>query len=82
VNVPQSGVRPYYFGWGLLSALKQPFTASDLARHSQVVNLQNIALNQYPTTLPERFDRVVRIEGQWEPPPPIYLPKFVFPPPR
>ena len=65
-NVPQSIVAPWYFGWGLLSALKQPFTATDLARRCTVYDPRNRALNRVREPPPAKFDRVIEFEpGRW-----------------
>jgi hypothetical protein len=55
-NVPQSEVAPYFFGWALQSALKRPFTESDLARHSTVVEERNRKLNNDFRPLPGEYD--------------------------
>lgn len=55
-NVPQQTERPWYFGWGLLNALRRPFTESDLASRCVVVNRRNLALTHARMEIPERFD--------------------------
>ena len=45
--------------WGLLSALKKPFTESDLANRCVVINHRNIALTRSKVRIPARFDRVL-----------------------
>jgi hypothetical protein len=66
LGVPQGILPPYYFGWGLLSALRLPFTATDLAARSTVVNARNLSLNRIQVRLPTRYDRVLRFEpGDW-----------------
>lgn len=65
INVPQGTTPPYYFGWGLLSALKQPFTETDLATKSLVVNVRNIQLNAYDVEIPEEYDYVLRLCETW-----------------
>ncbi len=70
-NVPQFDRRPFYFGWALQSALKRPFTESDLANKSLVINFRNIHYNNYQVSIPERFDREITLTGSWpfeEPP--------------
>jgi hypothetical protein len=59
LNVPQHTERPWYFGWGLRSALSRPFTASDLANRCTVINPRNLALTNAPIAIPERFDLVL-----------------------
>jgi hypothetical protein len=58
-GVPQWMFPPFYFGWGLLSALKRPFTATDLARHSTVINQRNLALTGAQPPPSSRFDLVI-----------------------
>ncbi len=58
-GVPQWEKPPYYFGWGLLSALKPPFTQSDLAGRCVVINHRNIALTRSKVKIPEHFDLVL-----------------------
>lgn len=53
---------PFYFGWGLLSALKQPFTETDLARHSTVVNRRNRLLTRAPEPRVDAFDLVIEFD--------------------
>ena len=60
-NVPQWTERPWYFGWGLRSALMRPFTASDLANRCLVYNARNVALTKAPIEPPARFDRVIDV---------------------
>lgn len=61
-NVPQRIERPWYFGWGLRSALSRPFTPGDLANRCTVVNRRNLALTKSRTPIPARFDRVLDLE--------------------
>lgn len=67
-QAPQMIVPPYYFGWGFQSALRRPFSASDLATRLEIVNPRNRNLNQLRTPLPEAFDRVVDLGPQALPP--------------
>jgi hypothetical protein len=60
-NVPQQTSPPWYFGWGFLSALKRPFTESDLANRVVVVNPRNLTLTRSRTPVPEHFDLRVEI---------------------
>jgi hypothetical protein len=55
-NVPQWEVAPFYFGWALQSALKRPFSPSDLAARCTVIEPENIRLNRYRFAVPERYD--------------------------
>jgi hypothetical protein len=65
-NVPQSMVAPYWFGWGLLSALREPFTPTDLAGRCTVYDARHRFLNRNSTPPPERFDRVLEFPpGLW-----------------
>ena len=75
-NVPQLMNRPYYFGWALQSALKKPFTESDLANNVLVVNVRNMAVNLYTFKIPMHFNRVVVID---EPIPPTRPYDFQYP---
>ena len=67
-NVPQWGVAPWYFGWGLLSALKKPFTESDLSNRSTVVDLQNIRMLEREVEIPLRYDLVIKFREDLVPP--------------
>lgn len=65
-GVPQWKLPPFYFGWGLRSALSLPFTPSDLARVCTVINARNVDLTRYRVEVPSRFDVEVEIDaGQW-----------------
>jgi hypothetical protein len=61
-GVPQLVFPPFYFGWGFLSALKRPFTETDLARHSTVVNQRNLLLTRAPRPQIEHFDLEIRFD--------------------
>jgi hypothetical protein len=61
-GVPQWTERPWYFGWGLRSALSRPFTAGDLANRCAVVNDRNLELTGARIEIPERFDLVIEID--------------------
>jgi len=68
-GVPQWVLPPFYFGWGLRSALARPFTASDLARVCTVVDARNLELTGVRVAVPERFDAVIAFDPkQWVPP--------------
>jgi hypothetical protein len=65
-GVPQEVLPPYYFGWGLLSALKRPFTPSDLANRCTVVDARNAELNRARVPTPERYDLVIEFDpDEW-----------------
>lgn len=61
-NVPQQTERPWYFGWGLRSALSRPFTRGDLANRCVVVNHRNLALTKAKIAMPARFDLVIDLD--------------------
>jgi hypothetical protein len=61
-GVPQWTERPWYFGWGLRSALSRPFTPGDLANRCVVVNDRNLELTGARFEIPERFDLVIDID--------------------
>ena len=68
-NVPQLINRPFYFGWGLQSALKKPFTQSDLANRALVINRRNIEINNYRFETPEKYNKIIvlklpRVQGR------------------
>jgi hypothetical protein len=63
-DVPQLVLPPYYFGWGLLSALSAPFTASDLAGRVVVVNMLHRELNRVRTPPPREYDRILDLDGR------------------
>ncbi len=62
-GVPQLAEPPYYFGWGLMSALKRPFSASDLAARCTVIDERNLHLTRVKQTIPESFDIVLRFDA-------------------
>jgi hypothetical protein len=68
-GVPQWTERPWYFGWGLRSALSRPFTAGDLANRCVVVNDRNLELTGARIEIPERFDLVLEIDTRTVEPP-------------
>ncbi len=59
---PQWTLPPFFFGWGLLSALQRPFTPADVASRSTVVNLENRQLTGSGELLPDHYDLVVSFE--------------------
>ncbi len=67
-GVPQWVLPPYFFGWGLLSALEEPFTKSDLANRSTVIDARNLELNRSRRPVPERYDLVLEFDlAAWVP---------------
>lgn len=60
-QVPQATQPPYYFGWGLQSALKRPFTPSDLATRSVVFNEKNWLITRSRAEVPSEFDLVLNV---------------------
>jgi hypothetical protein len=64
-GVPQWIVPPYFFGWGLLSALQLPFTASDLAARSSVIDARNVTLTRVQVELPQHYDLAIEIDEAW-----------------
>ena len=62
-EVPQLLLPPFYFGWGLLAALRQPFTAADVADRMVVINPRNLGLTRVRVALPESYDRVLKLGG-------------------
>jgi hypothetical protein len=62
-DVPQLLLPPFYFGWGLLSSLRAPFSPGNVAGRLHVYNLQNIGLTRAKVELPERYDRVLQLGG-------------------
>ncbi|HVO11164.1 MAG TPA: hypothetical protein VMX54_10535 [Vicinamibacteria bacterium] len=55
VGVPQQAVPPYYFGWGLVSSLKRPFTPSDVGNRLVLVNRRNLMMNGSPLSRPRVY---------------------------
>lgn len=62
LGVPQGILPPYYFGWGLLSSLKLPFTRTDVASRSTVINARNLSLNRIEARLPTHYDLVLKFD--------------------
>lgn len=52
-GVPQLVLPPFYFGWGLRSALGLPFTASDVSGHAMVLNPLHRELNRTAKSVEE-----------------------------
>jgi hypothetical protein len=61
-GAPQWILPPFFFGWGLRSALSAPFTPSDLARVCTVFDARNRALTKAQDALPDRFDVVIVLD--------------------
>jgi hypothetical protein len=60
VDTPLQEDPPYYFGWGLTSALKRPFTPSDAATRLRIVDQRSLAMNRSRVPTPKRFDLEIR----------------------
>ncbi len=61
-GVPQWIQPPFYFGWGLQSALGRPFTDSDLAAVCTVIDERNLQLTLATPPIPEQFDVVLEFD--------------------
>jgi hypothetical protein len=61
-GVPQWVLPPFLFGWGLRSALAQPFTASDLADVCTLIDARNQELTNVRPPVPPRFDAVIELD--------------------
>lgn len=75
-NVPLAVNRPYYFGWGLQSALKKPFTENDLANRVRVISKSDMNVNLYDFEIPDHYDRVLVFDGPF---PAVGPRDFVYP---
>lgn len=62
-DAPQLVLPPFYFGWGLLASLHEPFSPGDVAGRLRVYNLHYIRLARANVALPERYDRVIQLGG-------------------
>ncbi|HJS60096.1 MAG TPA: hypothetical protein VKA01_18455 [Vicinamibacteria bacterium] len=60
IGTPLQEEPPYYFGWGLQSALSRPFTASDAAQRLRIFDRRDWALNRRQGRLPSTFDFEIR----------------------
>ena len=60
VDTPLRDEPPFYFGWGLQSALKRPFTPSDAGRRLRIVDPMDQALNGRATLMPRHVDLEIR----------------------
>jgi hypothetical protein len=61
-GIPQWVLPPFFFGWGLRSALQRPFTGSDLARVCTVIDERNLELTRAQLPRPVRYDAVVELD--------------------
>ena len=64
VDTPLQEDPPFYFGWGLQSALKVPFTPSNASARLRIVDLRDRALNRSKAPLPQRFDLTIRFSAR------------------
>jgi hypothetical protein len=55
-HVPQKVAPPWYFGWGLGSALSAPFARSGPWHRLQIVNHRQRAMTFDDSPLPENYD--------------------------
>lgn len=55
---------PFFFGWGLRSALSRPFTASDLAQICTVIDARNLELTRLRVETPDHFDVVIELDSE------------------
>ncbi len=53
VGTPLQEDPPFYFGWGLTSALKRPFTPSDAATRLRIVDRRSQTLNRSRVAVPQ-----------------------------
>jgi hypothetical protein len=60
VGTPLQEDPPFYFGWGLQSALRRPFTASDAAGRLRIIDRRSLAMNRSTVVMPERFELKIR----------------------
>jgi hypothetical protein len=60
-SVPQLDLPPYYFGWGLRSALGPPFTPSDVAGRITILNPRNLQLNNIAPQEPVQIDAEIDV---------------------
>lgn len=60
VGTPLQEDPPFYFGWGLTSALKRPFTPSDAAVRLKIVDRRSQELNRSRVAARNRFDLKIR----------------------
>ena len=63
VNTPLSPSPPYYFGWGLQSALRQPFTPSDCSKRLTIVDAGDLRMNHRAAAV-SRFDLEIRFRAK------------------
>jgi hypothetical protein len=60
-SVPQMDLPPYYFGWGLRSALSHPFTPSDAWNRFVILNQRYRELNNIDSGLPAKIDHTINV---------------------
>jgi hypothetical protein len=63
VSVPQLGLPPYFFGWGLRSALSRPFTPSDDWNRFVILNERYRTLNNIDERQPPKIDYTIHAHG-------------------
>ncbi len=61
VNAPISEAPPYYFGWGLQSALRPPFRESGIGERCRVFSDEDSIINGYARVRLPSYDRVLVI---------------------
>lgn len=64
VDTPLQEDPPFYFGWGLQSALGLPFTPSNAAHRLRIVDRRDRVLTRSPAPMPRRFDLTVRFSAE------------------
>jgi hypothetical protein len=62
ISAPIFDMPPYYFGWGLQSALSLPFTRTDLANRCRVVSGTDLRINKRSMKMLKRFDAVIHLD--------------------
>jgi hypothetical protein len=62
VNAPIFGAPPYYFGWGLQSALRLPFRKSRIGERCRVFSDEDSIINVRRSRSPVRYDRILVIK--------------------
>jgi hypothetical protein len=72
INIPQVEDPPYFFGWGLLSSLKKPFTKNDLANRMVVINHTERQFNNRTGPIPNRYDYTYVSEKRFSDPPKVW----------
>jgi len=62
VNAPITEAPPYYFGWGLQSALRAPFRKSRIGERCRVFSEEDAVINGFVLPRPTSYDRVLVID--------------------